>query len=123
MDQIIFSGLRSEAYIGFEQEERSKKQLLEIDLIISLDLKKADVLGKDDSSSLSLQIVNSINYDFIKNDIQIMLDSRSWILLEELANYIADSLSSTYPEIKAIDLKIKKFIYKDVNFVAVRVLR
>lgn len=98
MDQVLLKGLRFEGRLGITAEERAKSQVIEVDLVLSLDLKPAgatDCLDKTVDYSLVYQTVRSI------------VEEESFNLLEALAERIARQVL-TFNRVKQVNITVKK---------------
>ncbi len=68
------------AHIGAEEREREKSQQLLIDVELTLDISKITLLN------------DTIDYNTVHNTIGHLLETKQYVLVEELARIIADEL-------------------------------
>jgi FolB domain-containing protein len=81
MDKIIISKLKINTVIGTLPEERNKKQTLLINLELYLSLEKA---GKSDD------LFDTVDYSQIESEIVATAEKSNFLLIERLAQEIAD---------------------------------
>jgi len=87
------------AYHGALQEEQNIGGKFEADVDIYTDFTKA---AKEDA------LKSTINYDEIYRYINILVHEKKYYLIETLATVIADQLLKRYPQIKKLNIRIRK---------------
>lgn len=80
MDKIFLHGMKADTLIGVYDWEREQKQTLLLDLDIGVPEKPAS----------SDNITDTIHYAEVCNSIRLSLNSQSFMLLEALAEHIAN---------------------------------
>lgn len=99
MDRIMIEDLQVYAYHGVAQEEKINGQMFMVSLQIGADLEKA--AASDDLN-------NTLSYAAICNDVQMVLQSRKYNLIESAAMRIIEHLFRTYKGIAEIRVLLKK---------------
>jgi FolB domain-containing protein len=82
MDRIIISDLRARCIIGLNPEERREKQDVVVNLVIVADLRRA---GRSD------RFEDTVDYRQIKKAVLERVEASQFLLLEALAQAIADT--------------------------------
>jgi len=95
---IFIEALKVEAIIGVYDQERTKKQLLIIDIEMQYDVLKA---------SLSDNLDYALDYHALSNDIYAFVSASSFQLIEALAEAIADRIL-TNQLVKKVEIKLSK---------------
>ncbi len=88
MDKIFIHGIELEAVIGAYPHERSKKQALLLDVELGVDISLATV-----SDSLT----KTIDYDYLAEQITTRTINTEFLLIETLAEHIAQFILQTFP--------------------------
>jgi 7,8-dihydroneopterin aldolase/epimerase/oxygenase len=112
-DQIIICDLAVDYCVGVSEEERAQKQRLLFSIEMGLDLTRA--AANDD-------IWLSVDYDALIQRLKGFGEERSWKLIETLAVDIAEMILHDFRPAR-VDVVIKKTVFKDARFVAVRISR
>ena len=86
MDKIYIDDLRVDCIIGVNPEERINKQEVIISAVICIDLRKAGI---------SDNLIDTVDYFCLCNHISNYVSASSFILLEALAEGIADIVLNT----------------------------
>ena len=81
LDRIFIRDLRARCIVGIFPEERSKKQDIEINIVMHADLSKA---ARTD------RIEDTIDYKAIKKSVLALVERSEFFLIERLAGSIAD---------------------------------
>jgi FolB domain-containing protein len=81
MDRIFINDLQAFCLIGVNENERNEKQEIVIEIALYLDLRPA---GRSDI------LQQTIDYSTLADDIVLLAEQSSYILLEALAENIAD---------------------------------
>lgn len=87
MDRIVIKGLVFLGRHGVKEEERSRVQRLHIDVELYCDLTHACATDR---------MSDTINYSAIRKLIQIVVEERSYYLLERIAGVIAEEILANY---------------------------
>jgi dihydroneopterin aldolase len=116
MDLIKVRGLRVKSHIGATEDERSRPQLLTIDLDIAADLRWAGV--SDDLS-------DTVDYGRVVVEVEEVARASHRALLEHLAEEVAAHIAQI-PGVNGVTVEIAKDappIEQEVDRVAVRIER
>lgn len=100
VDKIYVTGMQFYGYHGVFQEENVLGQRFEVDLTVSVDLKKA---GETDDLNYSVNYGEL--YQLCK---EIVEGDTPFKLVEAIAEKIADSVLSTYPLVSETTVKLIK---------------
>ena len=114
MDRVFLSTLQITARIGATAEERESPQLLELDVELAVDLRTA---GR------SNLLADTVNYADVAADISGVASQKEWILLENLAAEVSNSLLQKYAHIQAVGLEVRKFIVQRTRATGIRIWR
>lgn len=113
-DKILISELEVAANIGCSEEERANKQRLTLSLELWLDLKRA---------ATTKDLNDSVCYFTLSNKCSELISGKPWILIEELAEEIAELALSRHPQLKAVKVLVKKYVIKEMAWAGVEILR
>lgn len=117
MDKIYIKNLEFIGNHGVFAEEKFLQQKFSISIEMETSTRKAGV-GDD--------LNHSTHYGFVSDDIEKVFFSKSFDLIEALAEAIASKILTKYPLIKNVKVKIKKPwapIKKHFDYVAVEITR
>jgi len=81
LDRIHIRDLRTRCIVGINPDERRSKQDVVIDLTLHADLRRA---GQSDDLN------DTVDYKQVKKDVLAMVEASSYLLLERLAERIAE---------------------------------
>lgn len=110
MNKIIIKGLKASCIIGIKPEEKLGKQLLLVDIELTLDLSKAA-----DSDDIS----DTVDYDELASQITDYIENSSFNLIEKLAAEVA-KLAKVSAKADKVKVSIKKpSAVKNAEFAAV----
>jgi FolB domain-containing protein len=116
-DAIEIRALRVPTHIGWADDERSREQIVSIDLTLHCDLSKA---------SLSDELADTVDYDTLIREVDQLVRSSKSRLLEHLAEEIGTSISR-YRLIDRVTVEIHKIELTlegiDMGDVSVRIER
>ncbi|OGP81916.1 MAG: dihydroneopterin aldolase [Deltaproteobacteria bacterium RBG_13_65_10] len=98
-DRVFLEGLILPARIGVTAAERASPQDLEADVSIHADLSSA---GASD------RLEDTLNYAVIRREALRVAGSRTWSLLEALAEGVASALLSKFPRAEGVTVTIRK---------------
>jgi dihydroneopterin aldolase len=98
-DRIFFRGIVLFARHGVHKEEERLGQRFEIDLDCRLDLSKA---GKTDS------VHDTVDYGAIYETVRYLVEDERFLLIEALAERIADHLLADFDKLESIRVEIRK---------------
>jgi len=98
MDSILISDLLVRCIIGVRDEERRDKQDVLINLVLSVDLRKA---GTSD------RLEDSVDYRALTKQILSMAESSQFLLVESLAQAVAD-ICLGHPTVQEATVRIEK---------------
>ena len=98
MDKILVKRAKYACNLGVGASERSKKQVVEVDLEIYCDVSKA---SKTDDVSFT------INYSTVYNTIKTVIEEREYKLIETLAESIASTVLENFKTRKVLVRVIK----------------
>ncbi len=111
-DRIRINALRVLARIGVPDEERAAPQKLSIDVVM-----ESDFRGLNDD------LARTTDYAAVAAWLKAECARREVKLLETLAEELAAGLLEGFPQIRAVDLEVRKFVLPDTRDVSVRVRR
>ena len=112
-DPIFIDGMSVLAKIGTTDQERSLPQKLSISLKLHTRLDKA---GKSD------RLEDSIDYSRIESETRLLAESKTYQLVESLAESIATAVLSR-GAVEAVWVRIEKTVLKSVDCVGVEIWR
>ena len=98
MDRILISDLLVRCIIGVRDEERRDKQDVLINLSLSVDLRKA---GTSD------RLEDSVDYRALNKQILSMAESSQFLLVEALAEAVAD-ICLEHPAVQEATVRVEK---------------
>ena len=116
-DRIELRGLRQAAFVGALPEEAERKQPIEVDLDVEVDLTAAgatDALG------------DTVDYGILCDVVETVIDEGHVQLLERLAQAIADRVMAVDTRIEAVDVAVRKLrppVPQDLATSGVRIRR
>lgn len=116
-DRISVSGIRAYGYIGALPEENVLGQWFEVDLVLHLDLTQA---GRSD------RLADTHNYADIIQQVQELIQTQKFRLLERLAAVIADQALANDQRLETVEVTVTKLTAPVPNFdgrVAVTLVR
>ncbi|GGM36388.1 7,8-dihydroneopterin aldolase [Paraliobacillus quinghaiensis] len=99
MDKIYLDKMAFYGYHGLFPEENKLGQRFFVDVILELDLRKAGV---------SDQMEESINYGYVYQLTQEVVEGKSFKLIEAVAETIASRLLENFSQLKACRVKVNK---------------
>ena len=98
VDRIIITDIRARCIVGVNQEERTEKQDVTVNLSIYADLRKA---GRSD------KFEDAIDYRAIKKRVLSLVENSKYFLLEALTEAVADVCLET-PGIVKVLVRVDK---------------
>ena len=123
-DQIELAGLRVMASVGVLPEERTRRQPLELDVVLTADLAPAgagDALG------------DTVDYGAVTDAVVAACDAQHYDLLERLAQVVADAAladgrsdghgGARVDEVTVTVRKLRPPVAHDLAFAGVRITR
>lgn len=116
MDSIRIRGIRCFSHIGVTEQERARRQPLQIDLILWLNLRKAAL--EDDFAS-------TVDYSRIVEEVRRLSGLARFALIEALAEHLCRRLLQKEP-IEKVRLRLRKFpadLRDKIDYVAVDLMR
>lgn len=117
MDKIIIEDLEVYSYHGVHKEEKELGQMFVVSVEISTDLESA---AKNDN------LTETIHYGTVCKDIENVMGSAKYNLIEAIAYNIIKALLDKYPAISSVKAKVKKPwapLGRHLRFVAVEINR
>lgn len=114
MDKIVLKGVQVETLIGWHQWERQSLRPLTLDLYIGM---------PGQSACESDNLVDTIDYEAVVNTLRASLAEQHFLLLEALAEHIANILLQDFGAPWAKVTVIKPGILVDVASVSVEIER
>ena len=117
MDKIIIKDLEVYAFHGVHSEEKKLGQMFIVSVDIFTDLKQA--AQTDD-------LLNTIHYGYVCKDIERVMSSFDYNLIETVAYKIIETLMEKYPTINSIKASVKKPwapLGKHLKYVAIEIER
>lgn len=113
-DFILIDGLSVHCKIGWSKEERAFAQRLEIDLQIAL---------SPTAPCAKQELDNTVCYDKVCTLINTLCLSKDWVLLEDLAEEIQQTLFEEFAIADELRIKIKKRIVPNTNWTGIELHR
>lgn len=114
MDKIFLHGLKAETLIGVYDWERQNPQILVLDLEI----------GVKNFNTPNDNIDETVHYGVVCDTVRQHLQTRQFMLLETLAQDIADVLFARFADIVQLDIRVvKQGILPNVKEVGVAIQR
>jgi len=98
MDRIIISDLLARCIVGVNEDERSQRQDVVMNITICADLKKP---GRSD------RIEDAVDYRAIKKRVMAMVEASSYFLIEALAEAVAD-ICLEHPDVCKVKVRVDK---------------
>ncbi|SNY93976.1 dihydroneopterin aldolase [Cohaesibacter sp. ES.047] len=99
MDRIILRDLAFFAYHGVYEEEARLGQRFYFDLDCYLDLKPAGLSDDEDQT---------VRYDHIAQEVERIVTTKRFKLIEALAEQVAQALLIRFPKIQSVQVKLRK---------------
>ncbi len=115
-DALLVTGIRVEGRHGVLPEEQERPQPFEVDLEIEVDLRTA---GASD------HLGDTVDYAVVASEVSSIVGSRSFALLERLAEEIARCVLA-FGEVRGVTVTVKKLdppMPMSVEHVAARIYR
>lgn len=98
MDRICIEHLAVNAFIGMFPHERTKRQKLVVDTVLSGDFRAAGRTG---------DFSKTVDYSAVEEKIKDFVEHSTFLLLEVMAEHLADTLLAD-PLIQSVQLRISK---------------
>lgn len=98
MDRILIRDLALTCIIGTNEDERTSRQTVVLNIGLECDLSKA--CASDD-------LADTVNYKALKNDIVAMVDASAFFLIERLAGEVA-RLCLLRPQVEVVTVAVDK---------------
>lgn len=117
MDKIILKGMKFYGYHGVFPREKEQGQDFEVDLQLYLDLKTA---GNSDDLSCT------VDYAGVFEMVKAVVAQGPYNLIETVAEKISSVIMANYPQIKKINIVVKKPsapLNGSFDYMAVEILR
>jgi len=116
-DRIELRGLRQAALVGALPEEAERKQPIEVDIDVEVDLAAA---GQSDA------LGDTVDYGMLCDVVETVIDEGHVQLLERLAQLIADRVVATDTRITCVEVAVRKLrppVPQDLATSGVRIRR
>jgi FolB domain-containing protein len=114
MDRIIIKDAVYPCILGVTKEEQSTRQTIILDIIIHFDAKKP---------GLSDSIKDTIDYSDINMHLKKMLDSKSFCLIERIAEEVSGTIMQSYL-VNKVEVCVKKpSAIRNADYAAVSIER
>ena len=117
MDEIIIKGLKVFAYHGVNPEEKRDGQPFELDITLSMPLRRA---GQTDDLN------DTVSYAAAAKTALRVMTEASYDLLERAAQQVAEQLLMEYHDVEQVEILLKKPkapVKADFDYMAVRISR
>jgi dihydroneopterin aldolase len=98
-DRIFLRNMEFMGRHGVSDEERSEEQLIEVDIEMTVDLRAAGAADDLDQT---------VDYGEVFERCRMIVEQRTFKLLEGIAEAAAADLLSTYPRITAVVVRVSK---------------
>jgi dihydroneopterin aldolase len=99
VDRIVLHAMEFEGRHGVGQDERSEPQLIELDVELVLDLRRA---GQSDD------LDETVNYSDVFKRCRAIVEERSFHLLEGIAEAVASDLLTSFDRLEAVVVRVRK---------------
>lgn len=99
VDRILIEALEVECIVGVRPLERRRKQLVRLDLALSLDLSGAGKTGR---------ITDTVDYARIADEVSGLLRFREYQLIEVATEELAAMLFGVHPMLQALQIRLEK---------------
>lgn len=99
MDRILIEALEIECIVGVRPLERRRKQVVRLDLALSLDLSGAGKTGR---------ITDTVDYARIADEVSGLLRFREYQLIEVATEELAAMLFGVHPMLQALQVRLEK---------------
>jgi len=107
-EKIILNNISIHCYLGETEKERSKKQKI----LINVEIEPLTPF-----SMLNDNIENTVNYSLVRQLVKKLFREQSFNLLETAAYRVANIIKNNY-QCRSVGVTIKKFPYRDTEYVA-----
>ncbi len=114
-DKIIIRELSVHAKIGYSSDERAFPQRLLLDIELGI--------GPWQPGSQEGDLGTTICYSTVKDLVEKHIQSKKWILLEELTNDICSLIFEKYALARQIKIVARKFVVSDTKWVGIEIIR
>ncbi len=108
MNKITINNLSVKTHIGVTERERRKSQ----SLLLSIDMVPA-IVYTEESDSLD----DTIDYSSVRKGIKSIVQESSYHLIETVALVCARYIKKSFP-VKSVTVTVKKYPYRDTEYVA-----
>jgi 7,8-dihydroneopterin aldolase/epimerase/oxygenase len=98
-DRIVLANMRFDGRHGDHDWERATPQPFEVDVELRMDLAAA---GRSD------ELTTTVDYGRVFDRVREIVESRTFHLLERLAETIAAEILSAFPLVDEIDVRVRK---------------
>jgi len=99
VDRILIEALEVECIVGVRPHERRRKQVVRLDLALSLDLSGAGKTGR---------ITDTVDYARIADEVSGLLRFREYQLIEVATEELAAMLFGVHPMLQALQIRLEK---------------
>ena len=99
VDRILIEALEVECIVGVRPLERRRKQVVRLDLALSLDLSGAGKTGR---------ITDTVDYARIADEVSGLLRFREYQLIEVATEELAAMLFGVHPMLQALQIRLEK---------------
>jgi dihydroneopterin aldolase len=98
-DRVRLDGMQFTGHHGVSPEERRDRQRIEVDVALEVDLTDA---GRSDDLALT------VDYTRIHALVRVLVEDRSFRLLEAIAEAIAGEVLAAEPAVRAVEVRVRK---------------
>jgi 7,8-dihydroneopterin aldolase/epimerase/oxygenase len=98
-DRIVLANMRFDGRHGDHEWERAQPQPFEVDVELELDLRPA---GESDN------LGTTVDYGRVFDLVREIVESRTFHLLEAIAQTIADEVLAAFPSVDEIRVRVRK---------------
>lgn len=98
-DRIVLANMEFQVRVGAGDEERNEPQLIQMDVEISTDLQPA---GQSDD------LATTVDYGEVYRHCRELVESRTFNLLEAIAEAIATDLLAGFTRTKSVTVRVRK---------------
>lgn len=98
-DRIVLHGMQFEGIHGVAEDERAERQLIELDVELSLDLRAA---GASDD------LDQTVDYGEVFERCRLIVEEQTFSLLEGIAGAVAADVLARFPRVESVVVRARK---------------
>ncbi len=113
-DYVLANKIETFCRIGWPEDERLFPQRLLISVRLGVDTRPA---------AKSVRLEDSVCYLSVCDTVRELAASRTWVLVEELAEALAQRLFEGFPLVGTINMVVEKFVIPGVGWTGIEINR